>query len=76
MSGNAKIFRGSATRYDKLAGNLLVTVRLASLRRSLPAYSSAAYAPSALTISSVIFLASPNSIIVFGRKNSSLSTPA
>ena len=28
------------------------------------------------TISSVIFLASPNSIIVFGRKNNSLSTPA
>ena len=32
--------------------------------------------PSAWTISSVIFFASPNSIIVFGRKNSSLSTPA
>jgi hypothetical protein len=32
--------------------------------------------PSACTISSVIFFASPNSIIVFGRKNSSLSTPA
>jgi hypothetical protein len=32
--------------------------------------------PSACTISSVIFLASPNSIIVFGRKNNSLSTPA
>ena len=32
--------------------------------------------PSDLTISSVIFLASPNSIIVFGRKNSSFSTPA
>ena len=31
---------------------------------------------SACTISSVIFFASPNSIIVFGRKNSSLSTPA
>src|SRR5690606_625840 len=30
----------------------------------------------ALTISSHIFLASPSSIIVFGRKNSSLSTPA
>ena len=30
----------------------------------------------ALTISSVIFFASPNSIIVFGRKNSSFSTPA
>jgi len=28
------------------------------------------------TTSSVIFFASPNSIIVFGRKNSSLSTPA
>ncbi len=34
------------------------------------------YRPSACTISSVIFFASPNSIIVFGRKNSSLSTPA
>jgi len=32
--------------------------------------------PSAWTISSVIFFASPNSIIVFGRKNSSFSTPA
>ena len=32
--------------------------------------------PSACTISSVIFFASPNSIIVFGRKNSTLSTPA
>ena len=32
--------------------------------------------PNACTISSVIFFASPNSIIVFGRKNSSLSTPA
>ena len=31
---------------------------------------------SACTISSVIFFASPNSIIVFGRKNSTLSTPA
>ncbi len=31
---------------------------------------------SACTISSVTFLASPNSIIVFGRKNNSLSTPA
>src|SRR4051812_35945492 len=30
----------------------------------------------ALTISSVTFLASPNSIIVLGLKNSSLSTPA
>jgi mRNA interferase RelE/StbE len=35
-----------------------------------------AQCPSACTISSVIFFASPNSIIVFGRKNSSLSTPA
>ena len=34
------------------------------------------YRPSACTISSVIFFASPNSIMVFGRKNSSLSTPA
>lgn len=34
------------------------------------------YFPSAWTISSVTFLASPNSIIVLGRKNSSLSTPA
>ena len=32
--------------------------------------------PNAWTISSVIFFASPNSIIVLGRKNSSLSTPA
>ena len=32
--------------------------------------------PIPCTISSVIFFASPNSIIVFGRKNSSLSTPA
>jgi len=31
---------------------------------------------SALTISSVTFLASPNSIMVLGRKNSSFSTPA
>jgi len=34
------------------------------------------YRPSACTISSVIFFASPNSIMVLGRKNSSLSTPA
>ena len=32
--------------------------------------------PKSCTISSVIFFASPNSIIVLGRKNSSLSTPA
>ena len=32
--------------------------------------------PSACTISCVTFLASPKSIMVFGRKNSSLSTPA
>ncbi len=31
---------------------------------------------SAWTISCVTFLASPKSIMVFGRKNSSLSTPA
>ncbi len=37
--------------------------------------SSRNHRPSACTISSVIFFASPNSIIVFGRKNSSLSTP-
>ena len=36
----------------------------------------AGYRPSACTISSVIFFASPNSIMVFGRKNNSLSTPA
>ena len=41
-----------------------------------PTRHSASQCPSACTISSVIFFASPNSIIVFGRKNSSLSTPA
>ena len=34
------------------------------------------YLWSACTICWVTFFASPNSIIVFGRKNSSLSTPA
>ena len=34
------------------------------------------YASIAFTTSSVTFFASPNSIIVFGRKNSSFSTPA
>ena len=37
---------------------------------------SRAQCPSALTIASVIFLASPNSIIVLSRKKSSFSTPA
>ena len=32
--------------------------------------------PNDCTTSSVTFFASPNSIIVFGRKNNSLSTPA
>jgi len=32
--------------------------------------------PRALTIVSVIFLASPNSIMVLGRKNNSFCTPA
>jgi len=35
-----------------------------------------AQCPIALTMASVTFLASPNSIIVLGLKNSSFSTPA
>ena len=61
---------GSTTLNSVMSTGQAITIAL------LVTCGSTAYYPSALTISSVIFLASANSIIVLSRKKSSFSMPA
>ena len=67
-------------RLERRRDELHAGLRSFAVGRSLIFYriedENADHRPRACTISSVIFLASPNSIMVFGRKNSSFSTPA
>ena len=75
-SENACNSRDGFRGYDTAEDGYAIVEKRGQSARALLQLQGRAQCESALTIESVTFLASPNSIIVLSRKNSSFSTPA